>query len=98
MGGTSRAEADHRNNPANMLYLCPACHDRTEHADTWRECEQLGWRVERGQRDPWTVPALLHTANGYGWWLLDDHGGYTWQDLPLEYRLTWRDDDGPDGP
>jgi hypothetical protein len=94
MGGTYREEAESKNDPTNLLALCPTvCHPATEHADTWMECEGKGWRLEHSQRDPRLTPALLHTVNGYGWWLLDGNGGYHWIDWPLEKRITWREDD-----
>lgn len=93
-GGVHRAAADLANDPRNMLYLCRVCHAKTEHADSWRECEEMGWRVEHGNRDPFLVPALIHTVNGRAWWLLDENGGYTRVDWSLTKRITWREDDG----
>jgi len=81
MGGVSRREAESANDPRNLLALCRQCHAATEHADTWRECETKGWRVEHGQRTPFEVPCLIYTVQGFGWWELDEHGGYHWLDL-----------------
>jgi hypothetical protein len=81
-----RAAAERSNAPPNLLALCPVCHRQTEHADTWQECVAKGWRVLAGN-DSWTTPALLHTVNGYGWWMLTEQGGYLWMDLPTTYRL-----------
>lgn len=94
MGGLrSRAAEEAGNDPRNLLALSPGCHDETEHADTWRECEAKGWRFRHGiDVDPLTTPALLHTVQGYGWWYLTETGGYRWADLPDEYRFTWRED------
>jgi hypothetical protein len=87
-----RASAERANDVRNLLALCMVCHDSTEDASTWRQCEELGWRVEHGQRDPWEVPAYIHTVNGAGWWFLTAEGGYRWADLPDEHRLTWREE------
>lgn len=92
VGGVHRAEAERANDPRNLLALCPPCHAKTEDASTWRQCEELGWRVEHGIRDPYEIPAYLHTVNGVGWWLLTAEGGYRWQDLPADHRITWRED------
>jgi hypothetical protein len=86
MGGVFRAAQLHANDPRNLLALCGTCHRATEHADTWQECIGKGWRVPAGV-DSWETPALLHTVNGYGWWLLTGDGGYVWQDLAVDFRL-----------
>src|ERR1700750_2937468 len=63
MGGVNRAAAEQANDVRNLLALCPPCHEKTELADTWRECERRGWRLRHGQ-DPFTTPALIHTTQG----------------------------------
>jgi hypothetical protein len=92
MGGVSRAAAERANDPRNFLALCRhPCHESTEAAATWRECELKGWRFRHGlDADPLETPALIHTVNGFGWWFLTEAGGYRWADLPYDYRLTWR--------
>lgn len=91
MGGVSRAAAERSNSPDNMLALCPRCHNETEDASTWRQCVGLGWRLLHGD-DPASVPALIHTVQGYGWWFLDNQGGYRWADLDNTHRMfTWRE-------
>lgn len=65
--------------------LCRICHDRTLADAT--ACIVLGWVIERRSGvDPYTVPALIHTVNGCGWWLLTEDGGYDWDD---EANLAW---------
>lgn len=87
-GGVFGAAYEIANDVRNILALCRVCHDKTEHAGTWRECIGLGWRIVRGQ-DAHTTPALIHTVNGRDWWLLTDDGGYQWADLdPKTYRLA----------
>lgn len=94
MGGLrSRAAEEAGNGVRNLLALCWRDHAATEHADTWRECEGKGWRFRHGlDVDPLVTPALIHTVNGYGWWLLTETGGYAWADLPNEHRFTWREE------
>lgn len=75
MGGVHRDPAHLANDVRNLLALCRPCHDKTEAADTWAETEALGWRVP-SWRDPFITPCLIHTVNGYGWWLLTQDGGY----------------------
>lgn len=73
------------NDCRNLLMLCRVCHDRTL-ADA-SACIELGWVIERRSGvDPYTVPALMHTVNGRGWWLLTEDGGYDWDD---EANLAW---------
>lgn len=87
-GGVHGAAAEISNSVRNLLALCRVCHDKTEQAQTWRECIALGWRIEGGT-DMLTTPALIHTANGFAWWLLTDDGGYEWVNLdPRTYRLA----------
>lgn len=97
IGGVNRAAQDHADDPRNMLALCPSCHAKTEHADTWRECEGLGWRVEHGVRDPYEVPAFIWTVNTVGpsWQLLDENGGYHLQDLPADHRVWIEEIEAP---
>jgi hypothetical protein len=79
MGGVSGPAGVLANDPRNLLALCPACHDETEHSSTWTECERKGWRFRHGADvDPLTAPALIHTVQGHGWWLLTEDGGYRW--------------------
>lgn len=88
-GGVHGAAADIANDPRNLLALCRAdCHARTEDGDEWAACLAVGWRVRHAhQGDARRVPALLHTVNGTGWWLLTRDGGYVRVDWPAEYRL-----------
>lgn len=86
-GGVHRDAAAVANDVRNLLAVCRVCHDRTEHADTWAETEALGWRVP-SWRDSFATPALIHTANGYGWWHLTKEGGYLWADLDTTWRIT----------
>lgn len=90
MGGVSRAAEALANNVRNVLALCRPCHDSTEHADTWREREAMGWRFRHGvtaAEDVLETPALIRTVNGHGWWYLTEDGGYRWADLPDSYRI-----------
>lgn len=88
MGGVHGLAAEIANDVRNLLALCRVCHDKTEHADTWAECLALGWRVGPGA-DPLTTPALIHTVNGTGWWLLTEDGGYRWIDREPQERLPF---------
>ena len=99
MGGLrSRSAEEAGNDVRNLLALCLACHASTEHADSWRECEAMGWRFRHGiDADPLFTPALIWTTQGYDWWYLTATGGFRFADLPTEYRFTWREG-GPDGP
>lgn len=85
-GGVHREAAVIANDVRNLLALCRVCHDRTEHADTWGETEALGWRVPQW-RDSFITPALIHTVNGFGWWILTQDGGYLWADLDRNWRI-----------
>jgi hypothetical protein len=89
-GGVHRAAAVIANDVRNLLALCRPCHDGTEDAERWQECIGLGWRIPKAHRDPLNVPALIHTVNGYGWWLLTEDGGYRWVDRALDWRITFR--------
>ncbi len=65
---------------SNGLAVCRSCH-------TFIDIEAprarlLGWLVEHPY-DPAPIPVLIYTAQGYGWWVLDDDGGYTWCDREL---------------
>lgn len=85
-GGVHRMAAEIANDVRNLLALCRACHDRTEDANTWTECQMLGWRLEQWQ-DPLATPALIYTVNGYGWWHLTNDGGYEWSSMDPTMRL-----------
>jgi hypothetical protein len=92
-GGVHRVAAQVANDPRNLLALCGSCHDETEHAETWRLTEEIGWRIPKYVPDPFRVPALIHTTNGYGWWLFTQEGDYLWQDphaLPPLPAGEWR--------
>lgn len=90
MGGTYRVAADIANDVRNLLALCRACHDRTEQADEWAFCIEVGWRVPREtEADPRWVPALIHTVNGYGWWRLHEDGGYVWAGYEVTTRIEY---------
>lgn len=95
MGGVHSVAAQDANDPRNLLCLCGRCHDETEHAETWRLTEEIGWRVPKYVQRPYDVPALLRTVNytGQAWYLLDMDGGYTWIDptrLPPLEQGSWR--------
>lgn len=62
--------------PANGLHLCLWCHQFiTEHPE---HAAALGLTVQRGA-DPVTTPAYVHPCGFWrGWWLLDNHGCWTW--------------------
>lgn len=85
-GGVHGEAAALANDVRNLLALCRVCHDQTEHAETWAETEALGWRVP-SWRFAFVTPALLHTVNGYGWWLLTENGGYRWVDRTPDWRI-----------
>lgn len=89
MGGVAREAAVQANDVRNLLALCQACHDETEHAETWDLTEQLGWRIPKWVPDPLPVPTLIHTVNGRAWWQLTKDAGYRWLDLPAAHRITW---------
>lgn len=92
-GGVHRLAAEVANSPNNLLALCRSCHNETEHAETWALTEEIGWRIPKYVDNPHAVPALIHTCNGYGWWLLVDRGGYEWVDPhnpPALPAGTWR--------
>lgn len=74
------AAADTANDVRNILALCRACHDETEHGQTWDLTEAIGWRVPKFVVEPALVPALLHTVNGYAWHFLTLDVGYLWMD------------------
>lgn len=95
MGGVHSVAARDANDPRNLLALCRRCHDETEHAETWRATEEIGWRIPAFVEDVWSVPALLHTVNyvGQAWYLLGMEGEYTWLDpmsLPPLAQGAWR--------
>ena len=62
MGGVSGEAADVANDVRNLLALCQACHDETEHAETWDLAEQLGWRIPKWVPDPHPVPLVDQAA------------------------------------
>lgn len=78
MGGVHGVAATVSNSPPNLLAVCRPCHDRCD--DQPVIARLSGWLVPH-PTDPATVPALLHTVNGFGWWLLREDGGY---DFPGE--------------
>ncbi len=88
-GGVHRAAAEVANDVRNLLALCRACHDRTETADEWEECQALGWRVSHQYDvDVREVPALLYTAQGHAWWQLTEDACYRWIDWARTQRLS----------
>lgn len=95
MGGVHSVAAQDANDPRNLLALCGRCHDETEHGETWRATEEIGWRMPKWVRSPYSVPALLYTVNytGQAWYLLGMEGEYTWIDptkLPALEQGGWR--------
>lgn len=86
VGGDSEAVA---NGVPNLLAACRTCHDETEHHETWELTEQIGWRMPKYVEDPWSVPARLHTVNGYAWWQLTNDSGYRWIDFPPDASLVY---------
>jgi hypothetical protein len=88
-GGVHGEAAEVSNDPRNMLALCRTCHDETEHAQTWDLTETTGWRIPHFVDDPHGVPALIHTVNGYGWWLLTQDDGYRWIDWTTDQRISY---------
>lgn len=81
-GGTSGVQADAKNSPDSLMALGPACHNRTEDAATWAECERMGWRIRQDDpRRAQDIPVLIYTVNGYGWWHLLPDGDYRWCDI-----------------
>lgn len=79
-GGVHGVAADTANDVRNILALCRACHDETEHAETWDLTQSIGWRMPKFVAEPAAVPALIHTVNGYGWNFLTFDVGYLWMD------------------
>lgn len=86
-GGVHGLAAAVANDVRNLLALCRRCHDTTEDGSTWRETQARGWRLTQWQ-EVHTTPALLHTVNGHGWWLLTDDGGYLWVDMDPAERIS----------
>lgn len=92
-GGVHGGAAAVSNSVDNLLMLCRACHDSTlTDADA---CIEVGWVIERrsGVTEPGSIPALIHTVNGFGWWYLLADGGYRWADdlnLQPDFRLTYK--------
>jgi hypothetical protein len=94
MGGVHSVAAQDANDPRNLLALCPPCHEETEHAETWRLTEEIGWRIPKWVDKPYSVPALLYTVNyvGQAWYLLGMEGEYQWIDptqMPELEQATW---------
>lgn len=97
MGGVHRQALEIAEDVRNKLALCRPCHDRTENAEEWQYCISVGWRVpHQADVDPRWVPALLHTANGYGWWRLHEDGGYVWVGYEATARIVY-DCESPSG-
>jgi hypothetical protein len=91
-GGVSGEAEVLANSPPNLLALCRSCHDETEHHETWELTEGIGWRIPKFVTDPWSVPARIHTVNGYAWWQLTKEAGYRWIDFPPEGWLSFSAD------
>lgn len=97
MGGVHSVAAQDANDPRNLLALCPPCHEETEHAETWRLTEEIGWRIPKWVDEPYAVPALLFTVNyhpGPDWYLLGQMGEYKWLDvmeLPTIPQASWKE-------
>jgi hypothetical protein len=91
-GGVSGDAERVANAVPNQLALCRSCHDETEHSETWELTECIGWRMPKYVRDPWSVPARIHTVNGYGWWQLTNDAGYRWIDFPPAACLDYAGD------
>jgi hypothetical protein len=94
MGGVHSVAAQDANDPRNMLALCPTCHEETEHGETWRATEEIGWRIPKWVERPYAVPALIYTVNcvGQAWHLLGMEGEYKWIDptaLPPLEQGSW---------
>jgi hypothetical protein len=88
-GGVHGDAAQVANDVRNLLALCRPCHDRTEDAEEWHTCLAMGWRVLHShQHDVRHVPALLHTPQGPGWWMLTDWAGYVGVDWPRDRLLV----------
>lgn len=69
MGGSRRPST---NSPANILHLCPLCHQRIETSSRTR-AHSFGWLVDDSIDDPASVPVFLATAYGQQYvWLHDD--------------------------
>lgn len=94
-GGVHGEASEIANDVRNLLALCTACHDETEHGQTWELTEALGWRLPKWVADPLVVPALIHTVNGYGWHQLTKSNGYQWVDWDVTHVRSWRDRELP---
>ena len=66
MGGRRAHPARH--SPANLLYLCPACHRDIE---VYRSAAYGFGRLVHRWHNPAKTPVMIHR---YGWVLLDDDG------------------------
>lgn len=73
-GGVHGVEYVNANQVSNGLAVCRSCHDRID-ADA-PTARTNGWLVAH-PTPPATVPALIYTPQGYGWWLLDNEACYT---------------------
>lgn len=88
-GGVHGKAVEVANSVRNLLALCRACHDRTEDADEWEECQALGWRISHQfDVDPREVPALIYTAQGQAWWQLTEDACFVWIDWAKSQRLS----------
>lgn len=77
MGGVHGAAEVRANDIRNFLAVCRPCHDQID-ADP-DPARLNGWLVPHGT-DPFETPALIHTVNGFGLWLLTSDAGYQWVD------------------
>lgn len=74
MGGANRRNADMLAAPANALCLCHACHDHAERRN--RAAAIAAGLILRSGSTPADSPVRAYMGGRYGWWLLDDEGGY----------------------
>lgn len=89
MGGVHGDAEQVTNGIPNQLALCRSCHDETEHHETWGLTEEIGWRIPKFVEDPWSVPARIHTVQGFAWWKLTPDAGFTWIDWEVSRRLNY---------
>lgn len=74
MGGAGRRDAPTTAGAANALCLCTGCHDTAERRDRRRAIGE--GVILRSRQEPAAVPVRAFMGGRWGFWLLDDDGGY----------------------
>ena len=79
MGGAGRIDDETTAGAANALCLCHECHDMTERRDRRRAIGD--GVILKARQTPDEVPVRAYMGGRWGFWVLDDTGGYR----PAEY-------------